>query len=80
MIDISKTSIDQGITAADSTEAHKVTSMLDAFTTTSPDVPKWTPRVVADKASIGGLGPGAIGSPGTYCGQRDGTMDPGGGS
>ena len=37
--------------------------MLDAFTTTSPDVPKWTPRVVAEKAAIGGLGPVAIGTP-----------------
>lgn len=61
-IDISKIPIDQDITAADSTEAHKVTSMLDAFTTTSPDVPKWTPRVVAEKAAIGGLGPVAVGT------------------
>jgi alkanesulfonate monooxygenase SsuD/methylene tetrahydromethanopterin reductase-like flavin-dependent oxidoreductase (luciferase family) len=64
-IDISKIPLDQDITAADSLEAHKVTSMLDAFTTTSPDVPKWTPRVVAEKASIGGLGPVGIGSPAT---------------
>lgn len=62
-IDISKIPIDQDITAADSTEAHKVTSMLDAFTTTSPDVPRWTPRVVAEKAAIGGLGPVGIGNP-----------------
>lgn len=62
-IDISKIPIDQDITAADSTEAHKVRSMLDAFTTTSPDVPRWTPRVVAEKAAIGGLGPVGVGSP-----------------
>lgn len=62
-IDISKIPIDQDITAADSTEAHKVRSMLDAFTTTSPDVPRWTPRVVAEKAAIGGLGPVGVGTP-----------------
>ncbi|GLB03408.1 hypothetical protein AtubIFM57258_007986 [Aspergillus tubingensis] len=62
-IDISRIPIDQDITAADSLEAHKVTSQLDAFTTTSEDVPRWTPRVVAEKAAIGGLGPVAVGSP-----------------
>ena len=62
-IDISRIPLDQDITAADSLEAHKVTSMLDAFTTTSEDVPRWTPRVVAQKAAIGGLGPVGIGSP-----------------
>ncbi|ETN39516.1 uncharacterized protein HMPREF1541_05742 [Cyphellophora europaea CBS 101466] len=62
-IDASKIPLDQDITAADSTEAHKVRSMLDAFTTTSPDVPRWTPRVVAEKAAIGGLGPVGIGTP-----------------
>ncbi|KAL2416612.1 Dimethyl-sulfide monooxygenase [Exophiala dermatitidis] len=64
-IDISKIPIDQDITAADSAEAHKITSLLDAFTTTSENVPKWTPRVVAEKAAIGGLGPVGIGSPQT---------------
>lgn len=62
-IDISKIPIDQDITAADSTEAHKIRSMMDAFTTTSPDVPRWTPRVVAEKAAIGGLGPVGVGTP-----------------
>jgi FMN-dependent oxidoreductase (nitrilotriacetate monooxygenase family) len=61
-IDISKIPLDQDITAEDSTEAHKVRSMLDAFTTTSPDVPRWTPRVVAEKAAIGGLGPVGVGT------------------
>lgn len=37
--------------------------MLEAFTTTSKDVPKWTPRVIAQKAAIGGLGPVAVGTP-----------------
>lgn len=36
---------------------------MESFTTTSKDIPKWTPRVVAQKAAIGGLGPVAIGSP-----------------
>ena len=63
-IDISKIPLDQDITAEDSTEAHKVRSMLDAFTTTSPDVPRWTPRVVAEKAAIGGLGPVGVGTAG----------------
>lgn len=62
-IDISRIPLDQDITAADSLEAHKVTSLLDSFTTTSEDIPKWTPRVVAEKAAIGGLGPVAVGSP-----------------
>lgn len=62
-IDISKIPLDQEITAEDSLEAHKVRSILDSFTTTSKEVPKWTPRVVAEKACIGGLGPVAIGSP-----------------
>lgn len=62
-IDISRLPIDKDITAEDSLEAHKVTSMMSAFTTTSQDVPRWTPRVVAEKASIGGLGPLAVGTP-----------------
>ncbi|RMZ81289.1 hypothetical protein DV737_g2551, partial [Chaetothyriales sp. CBS 132003] len=62
-VDISKIPIDRDITAEDSLEAHKIRSILDAFTTTSPDIPKWTPRVVAEKASIGGLGPVAVGTP-----------------
>ena len=70
-IDISKIPLDQDITAADSLEAHKVTSMLDAFTVTSPDVPRWTPRVVAEKAAIGGLGPVAIGSPATVADEME---------
>jgi hypothetical protein len=37
--------------------------MMSAFTTTSEEIPKWTPRVVAEKAAIGGLGPVGVGSP-----------------
>ncbi|KAK9774871.1 putative Nitrilotriacetate monooxygenase component A [Seiridium cardinale] len=64
-IDLSKVPIDQEVTAADSLEAHKVRSLLDSFTTTSEHIPKWTPRVIAEKAAIGGLGPVGIGSPQT---------------
>lgn len=62
-IDISKIPLDQDITAADSKEAHKVRSMIDASTTTSPEVPRCTPSVFAEKASIGGLGTVAVGTP-----------------
>ncbi|KAL9616406.1 MAG: hypothetical protein Q9160_008732 [Pyrenula sp. 1 TL-2023] len=70
-IDISKIPLDQDITAEDSKEAHKVRSMLDAFTTTSPDVPRWTPHVVAEKAAIGGLGPVGVGTPATVADQLE---------
>ena len=48
-----------------------MTSMLDSFTTTSQDVPRWTPRVVAEKAAIGGLGPVGVGSPATVADQLE---------
>lgn len=62
-IDLSKYPPDQILTADDATEDHRVRSLLDQFTVTSPDVPEWTPRVIAERASIGGLGPVAVGSP-----------------
>ena len=64
-IDISKISVDNDITAEDSKEAHSVRSMMSAFTTTSKEIPKWTLRVVAEKAAIGGLGPVDVGAPAT---------------
>lgn len=64
-IDISKYPLDYELSNADSTEDHKVRSLVDQFTVTSPDVPRWTPRVISEKASIGGLGPVAVGSPST---------------
>ncbi|OIW24557.1 xenobiotic compound monooxygenase, DszA family [Coniochaeta ligniaria NRRL 30616] len=70
-IDISTIPLDDEITAANSTEIHKVTSILDAFTTTSKEIPKWTPRVVAERASIGGLGPVSIGSPQTVADELE---------
>jgi alkanesulfonate monooxygenase SsuD/methylene tetrahydromethanopterin reductase-like flavin-dependent oxidoreductase (luciferase family) len=62
-IDISKFPLDTKLTAEDSLEANKVTSILSAFTTTSKEIPEWTPRVVAERAAIGGLGPVAVGTP-----------------
>lgn len=62
-VNIANIPLDKEITAADSLEEHKVTSILSAFTTTSKDIPKWTPRVVAEKAAIGGLGPVGVGTP-----------------
>lgn len=70
-IDISRIPLDQEITAADSLEAHKVRSILDSFVTTSDEVPRWTPRVVAEKACIGGLGPVGIGSAGTVADEME---------
>jgi FMN-dependent oxidoreductase (nitrilotriacetate monooxygenase family) len=62
-IDLSRYPPDHVLTADDATTDHRVRSLLDQFTVTSPDVPEWTPRVIAGKASIGGLGPVCVGSP-----------------
>ncbi|KAL2192823.1 luciferase-like domain-containing protein [Corynascus similis CBS 632.67] len=71
-IDISRfEDLDRPITAEDSLEAHKVRSILDGFTTTSKEVPEWTPRVVAERAAIGGLGPVAVGSPATVADEME---------
>ena len=70
-IDISKFPLDQEITAADSSEAGRVTSLLDSLLKTSKDVPRWTPRIIAEKAAIGGLGPVAIGSPTTVADEME---------
>ncbi|ORY14521.1 xenobiotic compound monooxygenase, DszA family [Clohesyomyces aquaticus] len=70
-IDLSKHDLDYDLSAKDSTEDHKVRSLLDQFTATSPDVPRWTPRVISEKASIGGLGPVAVGSPATVADELE---------
>lgn len=70
-IDFSKLEMGKKITEEDSKEAHKVTSALSAFTTTSKDVPEWTPEVVAELASIGGLGPVGVGSPSTVADELE---------
>ncbi|RSM00747.1 hypothetical protein CDV31_011672 [Fusarium ambrosium] len=79
-IDLSKVPVDKELTAADSEEPHRVQSLLDAFTATSEKVPKWTPRVIAERAAIGGLGPVSVGSPQTVADEmerwiREGDLD-----
>ncbi|KAI2631984.1 nitrilotriacetate monooxygenase component A [Hypoxylon sp. NC1633] len=67
-IDLSRIPADRELGAADSLEAHKVRSILDAFTATGENdeaAPRWTPRLVAQRAAIGGLGPLGVGSPQT---------------
>lgn len=44
---------------------------MDQFTVTSPEVPEWTPKVIAEKASIGGLGPVSVGSPATVADELE---------
>ncbi|KAH7324728.1 luciferase-like domain-containing protein [Stachybotrys elegans] len=70
-LDLSAIPLDQELTASDSLEPHKVHSILEAFTTTSEDIPKWTPRVIAERAAIGGLGPVSVGSPQTVADEME---------
>ncbi|KAH7130179.1 luciferase-like domain-containing protein [Dendryphion nanum] len=70
-IDLSQYDPDHELSEKDLTTDHRVRSLLDAFTATSPDIPKWTPRVIAERASIGGLGPVAIGSPKTVADELE---------
>jgi alkanesulfonate monooxygenase SsuD/methylene tetrahydromethanopterin reductase-like flavin-dependent oxidoreductase (luciferase family) len=70
-IDLSTLPLGKEITKEDSLEIHKVTSSLSVFTTTSDKVPKWTPEVVAEVASIGGLGPVSVGSPSTVADELE---------
>jgi alkanesulfonate monooxygenase SsuD/methylene tetrahydromethanopterin reductase-like flavin-dependent oxidoreductase (luciferase family) len=70
-IDLSKYPPDHVLTADDTTTDHRVRSLLDQFTVTSPEIPEWTPRVIAEKASIGGLGPVAVGSPSTVADELE---------
>ncbi|KAF2766379.1 bacterial luciferase-like protein [Teratosphaeria nubilosa] len=74
-VDISKIPLEDDITADDSKAAHKITSMMNAFATTSKDMPRWTPRIVAEKASIGGLGPVGVGSPATVADELERWID-----
>jgi FMN-dependent oxidoreductase (nitrilotriacetate monooxygenase family) len=70
-IDISKIPIDNDATAADSHEASRVTTMIDSMATTSERIPRWTPRVIAEKAAIGGLAPLSVGSPSTVADEME---------
>lgn len=79
-IDVSTLPLDEDLTPAHSKEAHSVKSILSTLTATSKDVPQVTPRVVADKAAIGGLGPVSVGSPQTVADEmerwiREGDVD-----
>ncbi|KAL4743635.1 bacterial luciferase-like protein [Aspergillus similis] len=63
-IDLSKIPLDEEIDPEKhSLEAHKVTSVVEMLTARTPDLPKLTPRIVGEMASIGGLGPVTIGTP-----------------
>lgn len=70
-IDLSQYPPDKILTADDATTDHRVRSLLDQFTVTSPEVPEWTPKVIAEKASIGGLGPVSVGSPSTVADELE---------
>jgi alkanesulfonate monooxygenase SsuD/methylene tetrahydromethanopterin reductase-like flavin-dependent oxidoreductase (luciferase family) len=70
-IDLSKYPPDHILSADDATTDHRVRSLLDQFTVTSPEVPQWTPRIIAEKASIGGLGPVSVGAPATVADELE---------
>lgn len=70
-IDLSKLPLGKEITPEDSLEANKVTSALANLTTKSKTIPKWTPEVISEMASIGGLGPVGIGSPATVADELE---------
>ncbi|KAL2130793.1 hypothetical protein VTI74DRAFT_5936 [Chaetomium olivicolor] len=72
-IDVSRIPLDQELTEADSLEAHKVRGVLDSFTALRKEntATKWTPRTVAERAAIGGLGPVAVGSPQTVADELE---------
>ncbi|KAK4187657.1 hypothetical protein QBC35DRAFT_515335 [Podospora australis] len=70
-IDLSKLPLDKEITAEDSTEAQKVRSILDSFVSKSEEHPRWTPRLVAEHAAIGGLGPVSVGSAATVADELE---------
>jgi alkanesulfonate monooxygenase SsuD/methylene tetrahydromethanopterin reductase-like flavin-dependent oxidoreductase (luciferase family) len=62
-IDISSLPLDEEIRPDEHSDGNKISSILEGMTSTSENVPKWTPRVVAEKAAFGGLGPCPVGTP-----------------
>ncbi|KAK0116622.1 hypothetical protein ONS96_012478 [Cadophora gregata f. sp. sojae] len=62
-IDISTLPLDEEINPSGHEQGNKISSILDRMTSTSENVPKWTPRVIAEKAAFGGLGPCPVGTP-----------------
>ena len=70
-IDISRIPLDQELSAASATEANRVRSILEAFTTPTKEVPAWTPRAVAERAAFGGLASVSVGSPATVADEME---------
>lgn len=62
-IDVSKLPLDEEIKPSEHADGNKISSVLDGMVSTSENVPKWTPRVIAEKAAFGGLGPCPVGTP-----------------
>lgn len=62
-IDISTLPLDEEIKPSEEAGGNKISSILDQMVATSENVPKWTPRVIAEKAAFGGLGPCPVGTP-----------------
>ena len=62
-IDVSQLPLDKEITTSDAKEIHHVVSQLQSLTApTEQEGFKWTPKTVAEKTSIGGMGPVVIGT------------------
>ncbi|CZR60404.1 related to thermophilic desulfurizing enzyme [Phialocephala subalpina] len=62
-IDISNLPLDEEIRPEEHSDGNKISTVLDGMIATSENVPKWTPRVIAEKAAFGGLGPCPCGTP-----------------
>lgn len=68
-IDLSKVPLDQELKTSDSTDANKIHSQLASLTMDNET--KWTPRMVAERASLGGLAPLMVGSPATVADEME---------
>lgn len=68
-IDLSQVPLDQELKTSDSTDANKIHSQLASLTMDNET--KWTPRMVAERASSGGLAPLMIGSPTTVADEME---------
>ena len=70
-IDISQIPLDQELSAASATEANRVRSVLESFTTPTKEVPAWTPRAVAERTAFGGLASVTVGSAATVADEME---------
>lgn len=61
-IDVSNLPLDDEINPADHSDGDRISSTLDGMISTSDNMPKWTPRIIAKKAAFGGLGPCPVGT------------------